>query len=286
MRYWTIRIGDKWVCVNLYQVIVAGAIVWGIIFFSISTAVLSINSNINAGKIIKEKKREGELETKLKNLKLRIDSINMKLDLITDLDNKERLVWGLPNIDGDIRKLGVGGKRFTSRISMTDAIKEAIQEIRRKIEFESASFGEIYNQIEKKKKLLLHTPSIWPTFGTMTSGFGWRSFGGKEFHKAIDIAGPPGTPVVASASGVVDYVGNSSGLGLIVEIDHGFGYMTQYAHLSRALVKQGQYVKRGQVIGAIGTSGRSTGPHLHYGVKVIDKEVDPLLYIISGTTTY
>lgn len=286
MRYWTVKIGNRWVCVSLYQLIGVGIVSGIITFFSISAAFLSISSNINAGKLFKEKKKAEEIKVALKNMKLKIDSLNIKLDSVIDFDNKERMVWGLPNIGEDIRKLGVGGSKM-DRSSPASAVKEAIQELERKIDFEVASFREIYDQIERKKKVLLHTPSIRPAEGTVTSGFGWRSLSGnKEFHKGLDISNSPGTPVVVTADGVVNYVGYNKGLGLTVEIDHGFGYSTKYGHLANASVKVGQYVKRGQIIGAIGTSGRVTGPHLHYEVHVLGKEVPPSNYIIPGTTTY
>ncbi|MBI4722433.1 MAG: M23 family metallopeptidase, partial [Candidatus Stahlbacteria bacterium] len=281
MRYWTIRIGSKWLHISLYQLIGIGVIGGGIIFYSVSAAFLSINANINAGKFIREKNRSIELGIALSNLKDKIDSVNMKLTWLIDLDCKERLVWGLPNISADIRKLGIGGRH-----TPTSPIRGVIQELSRKINFETASFDEIYGQIDSKKKALFHTPSIWPTDGSVTSGFGWRWFSGREFHNGIDIANSQGTPVKSTASGVVDYVGYQGGLGLIVEIDHGFGYMTRYGHLSRASVEAGDMIERGQVIGAIGVTGRTTGAHLHYEVCVLGKAIDPASYIIPGSATY
>lgn len=287
MRYWTIRIGNKWIQVNLYQIIGGAVIVCGLFFFSISTALLSINSNLNAAKLLKEKRRAADLDIDLNVLKQKLDSINAKLELIIDLDNKERMVWGLQTIKNDIRKLGIGGRQINNRNSPTGAVRESIEALKRKLNFEVASFKEIYNEVDKKKKILLNTPSIWPAKGTISSEFGWRWFSsGKGFHKGIDISNSHGTPVMVTSAGIVDYVGHNGGLGLIVEIDHGFGYRTRYGHLSEALVEIGQIVTRSQVIGTMGSSGKATGPHLHYEIFVQGEEVDPMRYIIPGTTTY
>jgi murein DD-endopeptidase MepM/ murein hydrolase activator NlpD len=257
-----------------------------IALFSVSTAFLSISSNINAGIYLKEKRKSVELDMSLKTLQKKIDSVDARLASVVALDDKERLVWGLPEVDEDVRKLGIGGRRFGIRNSPIDRGKESIEKLRRRLDFEVASFGEIYHKIKGKKRTLLHTPSIWPTKGTVTSRFGWRWLGGREFHKGLDIANSPGTAVVATASGVVNYSEYRKGLGLVIEVDHGFGYKTRYGHLARATVKPGQSVERGQQIGTIGMTGRTTGPHLHYEVKILDKQINPSRYIIPGTTTY
>jgi murein DD-endopeptidase MepM/ murein hydrolase activator NlpD len=254
--------------------------------FSISTAFLSINSNINAGKFLREKRKSVELDMALKTLRKRIDSVDARLDFVVTLDDMERLVWGLPGIDTDVRKLGVGGRRYGISKSPIDIGKESIEKLKRKLDFEIASFGEIYRKIEGKKRTLVHTPSIWPAKGTVTSTFGWRWLGGREFHKGLDIANSPGTAVVSTACGVVNYSEHRKGLGLVIEIDHGFGYKTRYGHLARTTVEPGQSVERGQQIGTIGMTGRTTGPHLHYEVKILDKQINPSRYIIPGTTTY
>lgn len=116
----------------------------------------------------------------------------------------------------------------------------------------------------------------WPVSGTVSSTFGPRSLlPGETFHSGIDIAAPEGTPVRAPASGVVRFVGNTDGYGLRVEIDHGNGVTTLYAHLSEATVVPGQRVERGQTIGKVGSTGASTGPHLHYEIRQNGQPIDP-----------
>ena len=122
-------------------------------------------------------------------------------------------------------------------------------------------------------------PSIWPTNGVVTSPYGLR-WGGTDFHPGIDIANDLGTPIIATADGVIDYAGwDSGGYGNMVDIVHGNGIMTRYAHASQVVVTAGQYVKRGQLIAYMGSTGFSTGPHVHYEVHVNGQRVNPISYL-------
>ncbi len=122
-------------------------------------------------------------------------------------------------------------------------------------------------------------PSIWPTNGVVTSPYGLR-WGGTDFHPGIDIANDLGTPIIATADGVVEYAGwDSGGYGNMVDINHGNGIMTRYAHASQVVVTAGQYVKRGQLIAYMGSTGFSTGPHVHYEVQVNGQRVNPISYL-------
>ncbi len=126
------------------------------------------------------------------------------------------------------------------------------------------------------------TPSIWPVRGAVTAGFGQRMdpFTGEgEFHAGIDIAAPPGTKVIAAADGILFHAGPDAAYGNEILIDHGYGITTKYGHLSKTYVVIGQEVKRGQVIGAVGMTGRTTGPHLHYEVRIHDAPVNPAKYL-------
>jgi len=118
----------------------------------------------------------------------------------------------------------------------------------------------------------------WPVSGTITSPYGWRSnpFGGSpEFHQGLDIAAPTGTTVVAAATGTIILAKWYGGYGNYILIDHGGGYSTGYGHLSAIYVSDGQSVQRGQAIGAVGSTGQSTGPHLHFEIRIDGKTVDP-----------
>jgi len=129
-----------------------------------------------------------------------------------------------------------------------------------------------------------YTPTVWPVDGTLEGGFGGRRnpFGGPgyEFHSGQDIEAPWGAPVVAGASGVVSFVGWQNGYGQLVIVDHGGGLTTRYGHLSHIDVELNQTVSRAQLLGKVGSTGRSTGPHLHYEVRINDQAVDPLPYLL------
>ena len=146
------------------------------------------------------------------------------------------------------------------------------------------SLLDLLEGLEGRSQRLAATPSIWPTSGFVTSGYGNRisPFTGRvQFHEGLDIAADFGTTVVAPARGRVIFVGMDGPFGRKVEVDHGYGVRTHYAHLSKALVQRGQTVERGMPIAAVGSTGRSTGPHLHYGVEVNGRTADPTDYIFE-----
>ena len=131
--------------------------------------------------------------------------------------------------------------------------------------------------------ILARTPSIWPVTGVVTSTFGWRKSpfeDEKELHSGIDIAVHLGAPVVATADGKVVQSGPAGGYGNLVQLDHGNGIATLYGHNSRLAVQVGETVKKGQVISYVGSTGRSTGPHVHYEIRKNDTAIDPWTYLI------
>ncbi len=146
------------------------------------------------------------------------------------------------------------------------------------------SLEDLLDRLEKKQDQLASSPAVWPARGWLTSRFGYRISpftGHRQFHGGIDIAGRLGTDVVAPARGRVVELGSAGPLGRSVALDHGYGIRTVYGHLQKLNVKKGQEVERGQVIAALGNSGRSTGPHLHYSVEVRGKPVNPIDYIFD-----
>ncbi len=135
-----------------------------------------------------------------------------------------------------------------------------------------------------KESILKSTPTILPTNGWITSYFGHRispTAGVLKMHEGLDVGANYGTPIIAPADGVVTYAGNKAGFGLFVQIDHGYGVETIYAHSQKILTKNGQRVKRGDIIAKVGSSGYSTGPHLHYEIRVNGIAVDPLYFILN-----
>ena len=142
----------------------------------------------------------------------------------------------------------------------------------------------LFERLASQRDLLGATPSVRPTGGWVSSGFGYRRdpFTGRaRLHKGMDFAANRGTPVYAPADGVVSLAGREGGYGKIVSIDHGYGIVTRYAHNSRVLVKSGQRVKRWEKIAEVGSTGRSSGPHLHYEVRLNGVPVDPEKYILN-----
>jgi murein DD-endopeptidase MepM/ murein hydrolase activator NlpD len=138
------------------------------------------------------------------------------------------------------------------------------------------------SDLQEQYKLLKHTPSIFPTNGTIMSGFGYRLdpfTKTPEFHTGLDIANQSAPPIYASADGEVIFADYLPGYGKTLKIDHGYGYITVYAHLNSFKVKVGDKVKRHQLIGYMGSTGRSTGTHLHYEVRIANDKVNPLNFI-------
>ena len=193
---------------------------------------------------------------------------------------------------------GVGGPTLADRLSLgkminggASAIRQAdwhreIARLRQDAETRLASFQEIGWYVGNQKSLRNATPSLWPTEGAITSLFGYRfspmhRADGEtgEFHAGLDIANVADTLVHSTADGTVRFSGWSHGYGNMVVIDHGYGVSTLYGHTSKALVKAGDRVMRGQVIAYMGTTGRSTGAHLHYEVWRQGRPVNPMSYL-------
>ena len=161
---------------------------------------------------------------------------------------------------------------------------EAFAGLPEAVETRAESLRRLLARLEEISSRLRTTPSITPTEGWVSSAFGRRlsPFSGqREFHRGIDIAGRKGTPVLASADGVVGFKGVDGALGKTVHLRHGYGVVTKYGHLDAFSVERGQRVMRGQRIGSMGNTGRSSGPHLHYQVEVERRPVDPRGYILD-----
>jgi murein DD-endopeptidase MepM/ murein hydrolase activator NlpD len=160
----------------------------------------------------------------------------------------------------------------------------AIQNLTRKAESVEKNLGSLVSIVESQAAKLSTTPSIWPAQGWVSSPMGYRidSFTGKmAFHRGLDIATNPGNPVVATADGTVLEANFDKFFGNTVVLSHGNGLVTQYGHMIRSIVKPGQKVKRGDQIGFVGKTGKASGPHLHYEVRINGKAVNPYNYILE-----
>lgn len=201
-----------------------------------------------------------------------------------------RSIFDLPQIDPEARMLGVGGPHDPNMDEITPSTAAAMEiasdvdELLRLSKFERERYQEVFELLNEKRDRLDHTPSIMPTRGYFSRGFGHKDdpfTGFKQFHSGLDIANKRGTPVFATADGKVASVRVNGGMGKMIAIDHGFGLKTRYAHLDKYNIKVGQRVKRGDLIGYMGNTGYSTGPHLHYEVLMRGKPVNPYKYIIN-----
>jgi len=172
------------------------------------------------------------------------------------------------------------------------SLSATLTSISNRISFQERSYREIEDMIKDKEKLLASTPAIQPVsnkdLNRVASGFGYRIdpvYKTVKFHAGLDFSAPQGTPIYATADGRVTTAGNkSNGFGNHVIINHGFGYETLYGHMVRVKVRNGQIVKRGEVIGWVGSTGKSTGPHLHYEVHKGGRNIDPIYFFYNDLT--
>ena len=185
---------------------------------------------------------------------------------------------GLKDLPSEHPSGGVGA----ALASHAELFGEESTALQKRMENLDSSFDRLEQAWGERLKLLASTPSLAPVSGFFSDGFGWRRDpidGSREFHKGVDIVAPTGTPVRAAADGLVTAAGRMSGYGTMIHLAHGYGLGTRYGHLSRVVVAPGQRVKRGDVIGYVGSTGRSTGPHLHYEVFRTGNQVDPRKYL-------
>jgi septal ring factor EnvC (AmiA/AmiB activator) len=223
--------------------------------------------------------------------------INDLKNKLVQLDQFEARIRVMANIDQPNRQdglFGVGGSApedLDPNIDLQQRHQRLIKKMHQQVDLletatanQTRDFKSLLGRLEEQKNLLAHTPSIRPVEGWITSTFGYRVSpftGKKEFHKGWDIANRKGTTIVATADGIVSFLGKKGNLGNVLVIDHGYGITTRYAHLDESVCKRGQQVQRGQVIAKMGNSGRSTGPHLHYEVRLNGVQVNPDIYILN-----
>ncbi len=227
-----------------------------------------------------------------------VASLSDTLAVIARRDEQIRLVAGLEALDPDVRRAGIGGPAgsWPERDQLIEEAgttgREALRvhldldALIRRANLVSASFREAHDSLNSHVQRLSATPSIMPTEGFLTSNFSHIRYHPilhiNRAHEGIDITAAYGTPIIAPAAGRVVKVGWENGYGLAVEIDHGYGVTTRYAHQSRTAVVVGQQLKRGDRIGFVGSTGLSTGPHLHYEVLVEGRPTDPLKFIMPN----
>ena len=168
---------------------------------------------------------------------------------------------------------------YYENVDVLEDLKQELLDMDQQMTDQAESLVDLSADVDKKLAKDAATPSLWPMTGRITSKFGMRNNPtgrGNEMHFGLDIANSTGTKIKAAGDGVVTFSGYKAGWGRMVMISHGYGYVTQYAHCSTILVKEGQKVSKGDIIAKCGTSGRVTGPHLHFGVQLNGSWIDPL----------
>ncbi|RLA84176.1 MAG: peptidase M24 [Deltaproteobacteria bacterium] len=228
---------------------------------------------------------KAELEHRTQVYGERFEQLSKQLAALREFERRLRIMANLnpPKETGE-GMVAVGGSGGEGGLGMELLDERVIEALMRDVRFRLEGFREIQEALKKKLDRLRHTPSIWPARGWVSCGYGPRinPFTGKrEFHTGIDISNYPGTPIVAPADGRIKRIWRDRLLGLALKIDHGYGIETIYGHLQKVLVKVGQRVKRGDKIALMGNTGRSTGPHLHYEVRIRGKPQDPRNYILD-----
>lgn len=245
------------------------------------------------------KRENNQYTMQLELMNKRVDKLSDVLKDIEDRDdNIYRTIFEAEPISIDERRAGIGGVDRYKNLKGYDnskLITETTQKIdllSRELYVQSKSFDEVYKLAKTKEVMLAAIPGIQPVSNKdlkrIASGFGFRIhpiYKTLRFHDGIDFTAPTGTPIYATGNGVImRKKGRMSGYGIVVKINHGFGYETLYAHCSKIIVKPGQKVKRGEIIGYVGNTGRSTGPHLHYEVIKNGKKINPIHFFYQDLT--
>jgi murein DD-endopeptidase MepM/ murein hydrolase activator NlpD len=232
------------------------------------------------------------LHNQLRFLSGKLDALDKRLTSLSQRGNELRAVVDLPKIDPDVLKVGVGGvdERIDYAASpdinnLLNKLQSTTNKAERELQLQSENYEEVQKQYAARKVQFAHLPSILPIDGIFTSSFGLRLhpiLDVLKLHEGQDISCDPGTVVHATAEGIVDFSGAAhDGLGIKVEVNHGYGYKTIYGHLSKVLVKEGKHVKRGDIIALSGNTGLSTAPHLHYEIRVNGVPKDPRNFFLE-----
>jgi murein DD-endopeptidase MepM/ murein hydrolase activator NlpD len=257
--------------------------------------------------IVYDSPKEKQLKAEIEDLLVQYELINRKLDqmnvILADLENRDdniyRSIFEAEPIPDNLRKAGIGGvnryknlEKFKGDADIVIATTKKLDRLAKQLYIQSKSFDEIYEMAKQKEEMLASIPAIQPVSNKdltrMASGFGMRidpHYKTPAFHEGMDFTAPTGTPIYATGNGVVERADNrSKGYGNHVRIDHGFGYLTFYAHMDEIAVKPGQKVSRGEVIGYVGNTGKSSGPHCHYEVHKNGRAINPINYYFSDLT--
>lgn len=233
--------------------------------------------NSNQIELMRLQAENSEQRQEFQRLAMEFSDLRQELVVLAETDARIRLLTDMTSSVSDV-PVGIGGAPEADELNNLSALQKQINSMRLAIDLRRESQEEIRSLFNDQQSISGSTPQGWPTKGWMTSYFGMRKSpytGRRKMHEGLDIAANTGTPVIATADGVVARIETTSGYGKTVIIDHGYGYRTLYAHNSKFLVKRGQKVSRGDKIAQVGNTGRSTGPHVHYEILLNGVPIDP-----------
>lgn len=252
----------------------------------------------------KERSMKRELAHYRSQMRLMNDRVDRAERVLENLEERDdvlyRSIFQVAPVSEEERHSGIGGvERYAEFDQLSDGgqLKTTalrVDDLTKRVYIESKSLDELYAMVQSKNERLSSMPAIMPvakTQGKVISGFGYRFhpiLRTRRLHSGIDISARKGTPVYSTGDGVVRVAGRNpeglGGYGVVAVVDHGYGFMTLYAHMNEVKVRVGQHVKRGEQIGTVGSTGMSTGPHLHYEVLQNGKKVDPVYYFYNDLT--
>lgn len=270
----------KWRVTNL-QLGAALAAFLVLTLASIFITVHFFTSDVDADQVTRLRQENEDLRRLNESFETSVRTLQEKLTDYEDRTLQLAIVAGLDPASGS-GEAGVGGEPFFTAGRGDRADFTTLETRAARLE---GTLDAVETRLEERLRWISATPAIAPAKGIITSRFGGRSdpiTGASAFHEGVDIAAAPGQKVHAAADGIVVRAGRIGSLGKAVYIAHGFGLATRYGHMSRLVVQPGQQVKRGDVIGYVGSTGRSTGYHLHYEVQLDGKPVNPVAYILDG----
>jgi murein DD-endopeptidase MepM/ murein hydrolase activator NlpD len=268
-------------------------VVFGVVVLGLSFMVYDyVNLRYKVDELSKLKKENTEQKIQIQAFTSKVRNLEGQMTKFRQFDKKLRIIANLGPHDSSDQVFGVGGPSPDDDITTLGSRRDLLikqmhldlDQLNAEAALQEKSFTELQGYLLKESSRLAATPSIWPVRGWVASTFGYRisPFTGlKQKHDGIDVANSIGTPIIAPANGVVVRIKREKGLGKSITINHGRGITTKYGHLSKTLVKVGQRVKRGEKIAAMGNTGRSTGPHLHYEVVVNGVRMNPFRYILN-----
>ncbi|HTO72296.1 MAG TPA: M23 family metallopeptidase [Gemmatimonadales bacterium] len=252
----------------------------------------TVSRSLDLARADRVERENARLSEELGILHSRVSALSDTVRAIAVHDSRIRLLANLDPNDPSVQLAGIGGPRDARQLTTTGGILDRrSREIRvdldaliRRANLLASSFTEAVDSLTIHRARIDATPSIMPTAGWLSSAFNASRMHPilhiNRPHEGIDVSAPMGAPIEAPADGTVISVGWETGYGNTLEIDHGFGIVTRYAHASRLLVRKGQFVHRGDRVALVGNTGLATGPHLHYEVHVNGKPVDPLRYVL------